>query len=234
MDDRTTYPDTSDRRVVDTPATTTPLDDMRTTGYAAPTTTVTERREVGLRESEPPVGERRFSIGATFLGWAVASFFSLVFLAIVAGFLGGSAIDQYYSGDTTLDAADVNAYGIGALVGIVAATFLAFLIGGYAAGRISLWDGTMHGALIVVWPVLFAILGFILGAAIGDDLAAATGINFSVQNLDTLTSGAILGVLATLLAMLAGGALGGRFGERYHKSGYDASNRRAYARGRTF
>lgn len=248
MDDRYSYTPATNppaRETIADATATRPLTDptpTATTTYPRTTTepvvgrTVTERRvePIRSRDTEPPVNERRFSIGATFLGWACASFFTLVFLALVAGFLGGNAISQYYAGDTTIDTGDIQAYGVGALVGIVVATFLAFLIGGYAAGRISLWNGVKHGALIVVWPILFAILGIALGAVLGGEIIQAISMSFGVTSIDQITGGAIIGIVATLVAMLAGGALGGRLGERYHERSYGAERRRTYARGRTF
>lgn len=193
--------------------------------------TTLDRRD-GVRDVEPPVAARRFSIGATFLGWAVATFFSLVFLSLLTGVLGGNALAQYYGGDTTVDNADVNSYGMAALVGILVSTFLAYVIGGYAAGRISLWDGAKHGMAMVIWPILFAILGAIVGASLGDDFVRATGINFDLSGLADLTGPAILGIALTLAAMLGGGALGGRLGERYHDRADTVGMRRRSIRGR--
>lgn len=193
------------------------------------TTDPVVRRTGGNRvETEAPVERRRFSIGATFLGWAVATFFSLLFLSMIAGALGGSALAQYYGGDTAVDGVDVAAYSIPALLGLLVATFLAWLIGGYAAGRIALWDGAKHGLAMIVWPIVFGLLGWLLGATLGDDFIRATGVNFDFNRIADFAPMALLGLLLTLGAMLAGGALGGRLGERYHDRvhGIDTRERR--------
>lgn len=179
-------------------------------------------------EAEPPVERRRFSIGATFLGWSVAAFFTIVFSAIVLAITGGTALT---TGATA--GADAQTLAWGALAGYVVATLLAYLIGGYAAGRIALWDGLKHGLGIVAWSVLFAILAVLAGTALADQVNLAA---YGLANLDVnaLTTASIVGIVLTLLAQLVGAALGGRMGERYHDRvhGIDTRERRRTLRGR--
>lgn len=179
----------------------------------SPTTTRTVR-------TDAPMERRPFSLGATFLGWSVAAFFTLAFLAIAgiilgAAYLGGGADD--------VRSLDINTLGIMNFAIYLTATFLAFMIGGYAAGRIALWDGVKHGLGTVGWAVLFALLALLAGATLADDLAA-----FSNVNLDTtaITTGVIIGVVATLIVQLAGAALGGAMGERYHDRVHGLETRR--------
>lgn len=177
--------------------------------------------------AEPPVAERRFSLGATFLGWAVAAFFTFVFTVLALALLGAAATQaDFINSIWTLEA--------GALANTTAVVFLismflAYLIGGYAAGRIALWDGLKHGSLIVVWPVLLTILAGILGAVAADNVRAYVPAGVDAASL---TTGAIVMGLLSLLVMIAGGALGGRMGERYHKVDRSDYRRRTTSRGR--
>lgn len=187
-----------------------------------PNAPVAER--IAAPAAEPPVADRRFSIGATILGWAVASFFTFVFFALAAALLGGAA----GVGDRVVPR---NASGLlnWTAASFFVTMFLGYLIGGYAAGRIALWDGAKHGALIVVWPILLGILGAVAGFLMADQIRAFLPAGLSAGEL---TAGALLTGLFSLAAMLLGGALGGRMGERYHRAETRAYRRRTTSRGR--
>lgn len=175
--------------------------------------------------ADPPVERRRFSIGATFLGWAVAAFFTLVFSTIGLGLVGGEA----FNNDGQISFSDANGIVIGSLVAYLVASFLAYLIGGYAAGRIALWDGIKHGLGTVGWAVLFALVAVVAGTYLADTL--------NVQNylagfdLSAITGETVLAIVLSLAAMLGGAALGGKLGERYHDRVHGI-DRRAHRAGR--
>lgn len=187
------------------------------------TTRTAPARESTL-ETEPPVGRPRFSVGATFLGWACASFFALILIAGLGILVGGTVVDDGVSADATT-------VGIAGIAVTLVALFLAYLIGGYAAGRIALWHGAAHGMGTVAWAVLFGLVAFVAGATLGDDLATFMGFTF---DLTDYTGEAILGVLLGILASILGGAVGGRLGERYHERfhGRAVARRRGALRGR--
>lgn len=174
---------------------------------------------------EPPVGRRRFSLGATFLGWAVATFFTFIAFTIVAGALGIAGGQEAVAGG--LESGEIANVATLAGIGALVATFVAFLIGGYAAGRIALWDGVPHGLGIVAWTVLFALVGFAVGTFYGADIVALTGFELDLAGL---TGPTIVGLVLTLVAMLAGAALGGRIGERYHERVHGLDPRRSSER----
>lgn len=179
---------------------------------------VERRRAVApVVDAEPPVDRPRFSLAATFLGWAVAAFFTIVFSAIALALTGANEAQ-----DGTLDLSNL---AIVSLIGYLVASFLAYLIGGYAAGRISLWNGVWHGLGTVVWAVLFAVGAVLAGLYAADlfDIGARL-------DLADLTGPGLLAIGLSLLAMLAGAALGGRLGERYHERA-DTVGRRREVRG---
>lgn len=194
-----------------------------TSSYERVETVVSERGVPAHAEERTTFEERHpFSLGATFLGWSVAAFFTLVFTVVTVAFLGtrvaGSPID-------------LSGVALGALAGYLVATFAAYIIGGYAAGRIALWDGVKHGMLTVFWAVLFAAVAVALGTTLSAqfDMSAYIPVDFS-----TLTTGSIIAVVLTLVAMLAGSGLGGMIGERYHARvhGTDQPRRSSRMRGR--
>ena len=55
--------------------------------------------------------------------------------------------------------------GILALVGL----FVAFLVGGWAAGRMARYDGGLNGAMTAFWMVLLIVIFAALGAWIGEE-----------------------------------------------------------------
>lgn len=188
------------------------------------TTTVRER-------VDRPVGDRPFSVAAGFFGWAVASFFTLVLGTIVLALIGTAAYNATDAGTTGVTQNMFNDLTTGGLIGLLVALFVAYVLGGYAAGRIGLWHGVGHGVAVVAWTVLFTILTIALGAWLGD---AVAGLNL-VPAIDwaDLTGPAIAGILVSLLAMLAGAILGAKLGTRpYGIDGVNEGRRSRTWRGR--
>ena len=104
--------------------------------------------------------------------------------------------------------------------------FVSFLIGGWAAARIARYDGAKNGIMTAVWAILLALILAALGAWLGDKFNVfqrlqQTGLQRPALpqffSKDALTTGAILSGIGSLLAMLLGGWLGGKWGERYHR-----------------
>lgn len=104
------------------------------------------------------------------------------------------------------------------LVGVLVTLFLAFLVGGYGAGRMAGRQGTRHGFLVALLALIITLVLALLGGVTGPGLAnntqgvALPGVpsDIAQQGLGTvLTLG---GVLALLLPFVAG-AIGGSWGE---------------------
>lgn len=172
---------------------------------------------------EPP----SFSLGATFLGWAVASFFTGVFLVLAAlafGLVGADA-----ASDDVVTRGEAENVGLGFLVAAGIAVLLGYFLGGYAAGRIALVNGAAHGAGVVAWSVLAGLLALAAGWWLVDSgQVQVSGVD--TQELTTL--GLAAAVVSFILA-LAGSMLGGRLGARYDDLDGDRVARRGvYRRGR--
>lgn len=189
------------------------------------TTRPVTARGATVVDREPAPG---FSIGATFLGWAVASFFTLVLLGLVSALLGGALAN-----DGAVDANEAANGGVTLAIGSAIAIFLAYLVGGYAAGRIALRNGMAHGAATVAWTVLFAVIAAFAGAALANYYAPVIPA-LDPDAVRTVTTGTLVSLGIAFLCALLGGALGGRLGERYHERHADAyGSRRRIDRGRT-
>ena len=151
--------------------------------------------------------------GAIFTGVVVA--FGAMFLlsAIVGGVL--TAIGVTAADVTTSDAVQA---GLGAGIVLVVAQFLAYLWGGYTAGRMARGAGLVNGTLVPMIAILVAVA---VGAVVAS-LGASANLNlpFSTNRLplenDFLVDWSLAISLAALAAMFLGGALGGLLGARWH------------------
>jgi hypothetical protein len=152
------------------------------------------------------------SAGAILTGVVVA--FGAMFLlsALVGGLLAATGVEA-----SEIET-DAGGDAIVASVAIVLSLFLAYLWGGYAAGRMGRGAGLLNGFLV---PVLALIVAAIV-AAVVNAMGAAANLNlpFDENQLpiegDNLADfGAAVGI-ASLIAMFVGGILGGVLGQRWH------------------
>ncbi len=165
--------------------------------------------------------DRGTSWPSVIYGWLAAVGGTLVLSAIV-GAVVGTVLG-------ILGVAGAEEGGIVGLVGLITTLFLAFLIGGYVAGRMASRSGLKHGLLVpllaLVLTLLLAVAGGALGMGFAEQLSAAAlpgplqdaaqqaqgavqGVQ-QPQNLGTILT--VSGALA-LLAPFIGGALGGAWG----------------------
>lgn len=136
--------------------------------------------------------------------------------AIIAAIVGAilNALDvktKFTSNDWT---------GSGAVAALASALtlLLAYLFGGYVAGRMARRAGILHGILVF-------ITSLIVGGVVGGVVSALTDNKEIRKNLrsigvptstDQITRVAIVGLIASLAAILIGAVLGGLLGERWH------------------
>lgn len=103
----------------------------------------------------------------------------------------------------------------------VGAVFLSFLAGGFAAGRMSRYDGGLNGFGSALWVLLLMAVFAALGVWVAEEYNAfaSAGLPNWIAQVDTedVTSAAILATVASVAAMLTGGYVGGRLGEAYHR-----------------
>ncbi|MBB3674412.1 hypothetical protein [Modestobacter versicolor] len=169
--------------------------------------------------------------GAAFFGWLSAN--GLAVLLIAALSAGGVAIGLTQglpSADTAADTATDNASGIGIGGGIamLVILFLAYLAGGYVAGRMSRFDGIRQGIAVWVIGLLVVIALAVLGAVLGAKYNVLSQLNLPRIPIDegTATTAGIVALVAVLVVTLIGAVLGGKLGERFHRkvdrAGFDA------------
>lgn len=159
-----------------------------------------------------------FYWGSDFIGFAVAIFFTLVFLGIVGAIVG--AVGYQMGAQVPKVGGPVSAttqtLGLAGLIGSLIALFLAYLIGGYTAGRMARFDGVKNGIGVVIWTVIVAIILGVLGGIFRDRFTVAQQIHLNVSRSDLTTAGAVsLGV--TLIVMLIAAMIGGWLGANYHR-----------------
>ena len=133
---------------------------------------------------------------------------------LLAGLVAGAGSIGYQRGvrsdDATLSVAGL----IGGLVVLV----VAFLVGGWVAGRMARYDGLRNGLMTAVWFILLAAAVSGLGAWLGDRYDFFSRVDLPQWFTDGAGSAtAIATGLLAVVVMLAAGALGGWLGARYHR-----------------
>ena len=156
--------------------------------------------------------------GAAFFGWLSANGLAVVLVALLSA--GGVAIGLTQGVPTTGEAAE-QAGTIGVVGGIVllVVLFLAYLAGGYVAGRMARFDGARQG--IAVWIIgLVVVLALaVAGVVFGSQYNVLQQLNLPRIPIDegTATTAGIVTLVALLVVTLLGAMIGGKIGERYHR-----------------
>jgi hypothetical protein len=168
------------------------------------------RDDAGVHEAHRRYGG--VDLAATLIGMLAA----LALLVLIGGLVGAAIGAIGYQ--TGLDG-NHTSLSIAGLAGGLLSLFVAFLVGGWAAARIARYDGVRNGLMTAVWAIVLAAILAGLGAWLGTQY----NVFEQAPNLpnwfsrDALTVAAIASAAAAAVAMLVGGAVGGLWGERYHK-----------------
>jgi hypothetical protein len=160
-----------------------------------------------------------FHWGSDFIGFAVAIFFTILFFGIV-GAIVGTVGYQLHAPVPKLGGHMTNTtqqLGIGGLIGGLVALFLAYLIGGYTAGRMARFDGLKNGVGTVIWTIIAGVILGIAGAVIGARFNVASQLHLNIDRT-TLTVGGTISIVVALLIMLLAAMVGGTLGARYHRA----------------
>jgi len=122
--------------------------------------------------------------------------------------------------DTADEAAEqVKTLGIGGGIAVLVVLFLAYLAGGYVAGRMARFDGARQGVAVWVIGLLVVLLLAAAGAILGGQYNVLQQLNLPRIPIDegTATTAGLITLVAILLVTLLGALLGGKLGERYHR-----------------
>ena len=168
--------------------------------------------------------------GAAFFGWLSANGLAVLLLAILSAAGVAFGLSQVSTADQAAQQATAQADTIGITGGIalLVVLFLAYLAGGYVAGRMARFDGLRQGIAVWVIGLLVIVALAVLGAVLGAQYNVLSQLNLPSIPVsgDTLTTAGIVSGIAALLATLLGAVLGGKLGERYHRkidrAGFDA------------
>jgi hypothetical protein len=165
--------------------------------------------------------------GAAFFGWLSANGLAVLLIALLSAAGVGLALAQGV--DTADEAAQqVETLGIGGGIAILVVLFLAYLAGGYVAGRMARFDGARQGVAVWLIGLIVVLLLAAAGALLGAQYNVLQQLNLPripIEEGDATTAG-IITLAAILLATLLGSLIGGKVGERYHRkvdrAGFDA------------
>ncbi|WP_324277594.1 hypothetical protein [Blastococcus brunescens] len=156
--------------------------------------------------------------GAAFFGWLSANGLAVLLIALLSA--AGVAIGLT-EGVPSVDDAVQDADTIGIVGGIVLLVilFLAYLAGGYVAGRMARFDGARQGIAVWVIGLLVVIALAVLGLVFGSEYNVLQQLNLPRIPIDegTATTGGIIALVAVLLVTLLGAILGGKLGDKYHR-----------------
>ncbi|GAA4159151.1 hypothetical protein GCM10022286_13050 [Gryllotalpicola daejeonensis] len=178
------------------------------------------RREAIAHRQATEFGRIRW--GSAFFGWVAASGVAVLLAAAVGAvaaaiglaFNGGSAgaASRAASGDAAV-------VGLAGAIGLGAILFVAYVSGGYVAGRMARFAGVKQGFAVWLWAVAFAIVGaavaYLAGAV--DPLGFAQQLPGVSDDRSAVALGGVIGALAVAALTALGALLGGRLGMRYHR-----------------
>lgn len=171
--------------------------------------TYPEHRDAGIADVR-----RRFGgldVPAELTGMLVA----LALLVIVGGIIAAAiGAFGYQAGVEGLQ----EELSIAGLIGGLITLFIAFLIGGWAAGRIARYDGGKNGLMTAVWAIILAAILGGLGVWLGSEYDVFSNVGLpQFFRSDAFTVGAIVSGVGALVVMLLAGYFGGLWGERFHR-----------------
>lgn len=171
-----------------------------------------------LRRDRQIQGQARSARGGVSLGAILTGVLvSFGALLIVSALVGGVLVA------TGLDPEDVAAgeqveVGVGIGIGVLVGQFLAYLWGGYTAGRMARGAGAANGVLVPIVALIVVVIVAGIAAALG--ATAELGTPFGETRLpiegDYVVEWSVGVGAGILLAMLLGGLLGGLAGARWH------------------
>jgi hypothetical protein len=165
--------------------------------------------------------------GAAFFGWLSANGLAVLLVALLSA--GGVAIGLTEGISSADDAAEqADTIGLAGGITLLVVLFLAYLAGGYVAGRMARFDGARQGIAVWVIGVLVVLALAVAGLVFGSEYNVLQRLDLPRIPIDegTATTGGIIALVAVLVVTLVGAILGGKLGDRFHRkvdrAGFDA------------
>jgi MFS family permease len=175
----------------------------------------TERDKVTTVDERPLRARGGVSGGAILTGTVVAfGAFAILSVLIGAILIGLGLQEGNISQSEALQA------GIWTAIGLVIAQFLAYVWGGYTAGRMARGSGFANGLLVPILALLLTGLVVAVATGVGYETNLSVNLPFSADalpwNNESLQDWTVGLSIAFLAAMFLGGILGGLTGQRWH------------------
>jgi hypothetical protein len=176
-------------------------------------------------ERGPSVASRRerqkdefggFSWLSTLAGWLSAAGLTAILTGILSAAGAALALNQVGS---SVSGSEADTIGLAGGIALLVVLAIAYLFGGYVAGRMARFDGARQGVGVWLWGVLIALAVAALAAIGGSKYNVLDALNLPRLPVDsgTLTTGGLVALVASLAVTLGAAIMGGRIGERFHK-----------------
>ncbi len=153
--------------------------------------------------------------GAAFFGWLVAVGLGALLVGLLAA--AGAAVGLT---DLSDDAAgNATEIGLGGAIALLAALAVAYLAGGYVAGRMSRFDGARQGLGAWLLGLIVTAVLAVAGAILGSEYNVLERLDLPALPLgdSELATGGALALAIVLAGTLVAAVVGGKMGERYHR-----------------
>jgi MFS family permease len=170
-------------------------------------------RDVAARQREEHGG---FDWGATFFGWLVSIGVASLLIAVLSA--AGAAVGLT---STSSSQASDKAGTVGIVGGIVllAILLIAYYAGGYVAGRMARFNGPRQGLGVWLIGLIVTVVLAVAGVLLGAEYNVLSQLNLPRIPVDegSLTTGALIALVAIAIGTLLAAMAGGKQGTHYHR-----------------
>jgi amino acid transporter len=156
------------------------------------------------------------NLGAGFFGWLVAIAIAILLTSIVGAVAAAAgASSNVTQSDAQRQAGTI---GIAAAIVLLVVLLVAYYTGGYVAGRMSRFDGGKQGLAVWLIGLAVTIFALVLGAVFGSQYNILDRVSLPriPVSTDQLSWGGIIAAVVILLGTLLAAMAGGKVGHRYH------------------
>jgi hypothetical protein len=176
------------------------------------------------RATHPAYADEGVAIGSAFLGWLTATGAALLLTALVASVGAAIGLGAASTPEEAVEGALAEASTVGFIGALILAIvlFVAYVAGGYVAGRMARVSGVMQGFVVWLWAVVFAVVVGILAAVGGtqlDGFARVDGFPLLPLTGADLTAASIITAIIIAVVSLGGAILGSVAGTRHRHTG---------------
>jgi ABC-type transport system involved in cytochrome c biogenesis permease subunit len=174
-----------------------------------------ERRETA--RPVHPIAAARDRFGGIDLPASLVGMLTAIAMLVLLGGVVGAAVGAI-GYQTGLRGDNVEDISIASLIGGLVVIAIAYLVGGWTAGRIARYDGARNGLMTGVWTIVLAGALSALATWFGSEYDVFANVDLPQWfDRDALTTAALLSGAAAVATMLVAGVLGGLWGVRYHR-----------------